>query len=269
LPLSMLKRVTFLATASVLAVVSVAYVALLLVYDGSVALHDIAFENVKMFRWTYEFMSALPLVCFAFQCQLLVPPIYSEMKQRDLPTFHKVMAGGLAICCMTYAMVGFFGYAKFGADSQGDILLNFADDYVPASIGRLVMAVHVTLAYPLNSFPCRLALFSLLYKGKTQDQIPPVKFYGWTVLMFAVNLVVAILVPEVTVVFSIFGATLGVSLIFLFPAAFAWKISEQKRQASFNDPKVKRWQVGAGIGVVIGVFIAISGTILTLYNLFE
>jgi len=210
--------------------------------------------------WTADIFAAMPLVCFAFQCQIIVPEVYSELKDPSLRRMNIVFASSLTLCFLMYAFVGVFGYALFGEEVNGDVLLSFSNDYTPALLGRLCMAFHVTLAYPINSFPCRLAFLSLIFKQKS---ISNLLFYGITFSMFFFNLIFAILIPEVTIVFTLSGATLGVALIFIFPSLFAWNLGNQESSWIKN-----LWRIGSVILMTIGVLIAITGTIFTVYNLF-
>jgi len=75
--------------------------------------------------------------------------------------------------------------------------------------------------------------------------------------LFLLCLIVALFVPGVTVVFSIIGATLGVAVIFLFPAAFAWKLRHKTNYGIHLAFVIS--------ATVVGIMIAATGT-RTIYG---
>lgn len=112
----------------------------------------------------------------------------------------------------------------------------------------------MTIAFPLNAYPARTALGSLLGK----DQLSNGMFYGITFFLFLLCLGFALFVPGVELVFSVIGSLLGVWIIFIFPALFAWN-------HRFTRPV--SYTLLASIFLFFGVFIGITGTAITLYNL--
>jgi len=257
-PLCLLKRIDVLALASVLAVLSCSYLAVFVSYEGIEELVKNGFDKVHSERLDFQFLAALPLICFAYQCQIMVPPVYSNLKNANLSKMSIITAGALTICTLLYVPVGSFGYIKFGDDTDSDILLNFDVGNVGASIARMCVAFTVTLAYPINNFPARLTIASMLFK----DNDPSTKrLYLITGVTFVINLAVAILVPSITVVFSILGATLGVSMIFFYPALFAWKLQQRLNS---QGKSYRAYQIGAGVLGIVGIFIASTGTYLTI-----
>ena len=125
----------------------------------------------------------------------------------------------------------------------------------------MCVAFTVTLAYPINNFPARLTIASMIFKEKEPSTK---RLYIITIVTFAINLAVAILVPSITVVFSILGATLGVSMIFFYPALFAWKLQERLNS---QGQSYRAYQIGAVVLAVVGAFIASTGTYLTVADI--
>jgi len=138
-------------------------------------------------------------------------------------------------------------------------LLSYPMNNIPASVGRLCIAITVILAYPINNFPARLAVVSLFFRGKEMSHR---LFYFVTIVMFLLCLVIALAIPRVTVVFSIIGSTLGVAVIFIFPAMFAWKTRHKSGSVAWAI-------ISAIILALVGIFIAGTGTGMTLYNIIK
>lgn len=55
-----------------------------------------------------------------------------------------------------------FGFIEFGEDTEGVILDDYDSDDVFANFGRLSMAIHVALAYPVILFPAQQSLLHSL-----------------------------------------------------------------------------------------------------------
>lgn len=145
-------------------------------------------------------------------------------------------------------------YVSFGSEVSPDILLSYDPSSIGAAVGRICISFTVTTAFPINIFPARLALGSLI-TGK--DQLSNLLFYSITFGLFSFCLVVALFVPGINVVFGVIGSLLAVWLIFIFPSLFAWKTRDEK---SFHT-------ILAIVFMIFGVFIGISGTTITIYNI--
>jgi len=256
-PLCLLKRVDILGPASFLAILSCLYLAGFITAEGIIQMKDIGLSKVSWEVWTFQFFAALPLIVFAFQAHILVPPVYAEYKNHSVKKMDFVIFFALILEILIYLPVAIFGYISFGSATNGDILLNYDVTNIPASIGRICVVLTVTLATPINMFPARLAFASLVFKGREMTNL---LFYGITILLFTVCLIIALFVPGVSIVFSVIGATLGVVVIFGFPAAFAWTIRA-------NAPNKITNYIFFVSAIIVGIIIAISGTSITLYNI--
>lgn len=113
LPLCMLKRVDILSYFSGFAIISCAYLTGFVTVDGIQSYKEHQFSLIETNVWTVEFLSALPILCFAFQCHILVPPLYAELKNRSLLKMDFVFFCSLLICSILYIPVGFWGVSIY------------------------------------------------------------------------------------------------------------------------------------------------------------
>lgn len=65
-----------------------------------------------------------------------------------------------------YAAVGVLGYSNFCALTNGDILINYGSEVIPAQVARIAMMVSFVFTYPILCYPCRHALDSILFNHR-------------------------------------------------------------------------------------------------------
>jgi solute carrier family 38 (sodium-coupled neutral amino acid transporter), member 7/8 len=255
LPLAMLPRVDFLAPASFIAVASCLYVAVFVWVEGIAAWTDDEVPPLSAFRVDLKFFQAAPLVAFAFTTHGLVPTIFAAVRGHNPEKFRWTVAFAYVICCALYIPTGFLGAVLFSRDTEGDILLNFSEDNPWADAGRVFMTVTVLMAYPMNQFPARAALAKLVFPDKEMENFGWI-YNGATFAIFATSVTLAIVLPGLQTVLGLFGATFGVALVFVFPAALNLRLAspENRRRA---------WIESCCIGVV-GVYVGIAGGAMTL-----
>lgn len=177
-PLSLLRSMNSLQFSSILGVSAILFLCFATIYhcvtygfinkespgDGKVA-----FVNVDV-----QMVTSLPLIMFAFTCQVNVYDIYRELRE---PTEAKMMRiswqGMLGVCAAVYGMMGIFGYLDFTNEVNADILVNLqkyaASDAVVA-VAFLCIALTVVVAFPLVVFPCRESIFSIIHAPKNNEE---------------------------------------------------------------------------------------------------
>ena len=226
----------------------------------------------------------LSLSIFAFCCQPNIPSIYCELEKRSFRRMEKVANRSLGLCFLVYTLMGIPGFLCFGKDTQNNILDNLrqylgadagpgpgagsnsstatvsqsarniqrhggvpgrAPD-LPVLCGFVAMTFAVAMAYPLNVFPTRFSIETILLHngvigGGQEGQVRDVQVQvqgtaeeagkpadaGWQSIRFAISaicvaltLLFAILVPSISVVFELVGAFSGSVICFVAPALF-------------------------------------------------
>jgi len=233
----------------------VVYLGGLVIGEGVQSVSNNTNAHMEYSIWNVQFFNALPIIVFAYQSHIQVPVIHAEQRSRNLKSMDKVLFFAMLVESVLYVGVGIWGYAQFGSKTAGTIIDNYDVTNIPAMISRISLVFHFTMAAPINFFPARLALVSLIKKdiysmsNKTYTII--------TLLMFIPCLILAIAVPQVKIVFQVIGATLGVVVVFVFPGLFAW----------YSRDRSKLWF--AIVAAFLAVFIGISGTAITLYNIIK
>lgn len=112
-----------------------------------------------------NFSSTLQVVgifIFSFTCQQNIFPVVSEMKGRTPSRLRTVFVAAIGLSLILYLLVGLEGYRTYGDDTKGNLLLNYPKN-LQVSIMRFLIAIVVTLTYPMQLDPGRRSMLSLIY----------------------------------------------------------------------------------------------------------
>lgn len=330
LPLSLLPSLKSLASSSVLAIVTVVFVVFVVIFRCSYS-HDIAsvsdYSTTRPESWWSTF-EAMPIILFAFGCPLQTVAAIGELPSQlsaSCCTFIMNTASGLTVsfCGLIYISVGVFGYIQFGSETDGVILDNYDSDDQLVNVARVLMAIHVALAYPVLFFPAQFSIVQLVLHGQlmsveelettrqTSDEdddincsllkheaeeieteetssllesveSPSIEHKRrvqivTSVAVGSVTAALAIIVPQVEIVFGFVGALVATTQVFLLPAALALHDDScyTSKQKQFNGEKIINFIYvvcrisGPYVLILIGSIVAVTGTISYSIDLFS
>ena len=175
LPLSLVKEVSSLQCSSTLGIISLVvlvisvfiHTVLHFVYGDQSpkeVLDEIEWVNLGKEDSGGGLLNALPIMLFAFSCQLNVYSIQSELEVPTMTRMSRIARGAILICLAIYIAIGVSGYLEFGKETKGNILLNYDPSAEPVMlIPFLGITLTVLMAFPMNIFPCRYTLNELVF----------------------------------------------------------------------------------------------------------
>ncbi|OQR81917.1 sodium-coupled neutral amino acid transporter [Thraustotheca clavata] len=266
LPLSLLKDISSLQFSSMLGVFSIIFLVL------AVAIRSIMIANenglATNLQWGLNvsdgpnFMLSVPIVMFAFTCQVNVFSIYAELQNPCIERMSKVAKRATSVSVTIYLVVGLIAYLAFGStlsdpEHKGNILLSFALNDTLIAISRAALTFTVAVAFPLNIFPCRFTLDKMFFASAKDSMIRHVVVTCG--LVFAA-LILAIFCPSINVVFGIIGGTCSSVVCFCFPAAFIIKLE--------SGPLLSKAKIGPAILFVGAIIMGSFGTGVTIWSNF-
>jgi len=261
LPLSMLDSINDLRFASFLGVSCILYLIVVVFYvfagdhvNSSLTPHD-GFDGWRPKGGITGCFKMLSLAIFAFCCQPNVPSIYTELERRSFRRMELVSIGAMLLCLVVYLMMGVTGFLAFGEDTAGNVLVNLQPflcelDWLVAS-GFACMAFAVTMAFPLNIFPIRFAVETAVFFKWPHLNTPAFRAF-LAIAAVAACLVVAILLPEINLIFELIGATTGSFVCFIGPGMLLCRLVPGRL---LSGPRLN----GAML-VVVGLFCLVLGT---------
>jgi len=242
--LASLKHATALAAASVLAIAGVLVAAgtraaagggLAAVAATARAPRDDAPGDVVLARAALApFFLGLPIQIFTLgnHCQLV--PAYLEAAPGSAAArrFGASIVAAVGACVALYSATGVAGYVAFRAATAGDVLLNLPAADAAAGAAKVLLALHVALAYPVLIFPARALLegaaaraaAALAARGAPRRAALAGAFAASPLpaaaALTAAAAALAVALPQVSVVFGLVGATSATLQIHLLPGLY-------------------------------------------------
>jgi amino acid permease len=163
LPLSLLRTMESLQWASSIGIFSICLLVVAALqhaiqnYD-----HTNTSQHLSSLLWPAHgltsVLKALPMILFAFSCQVNVCAIHDELTTKSVMKW--VTRGAVGICSALYLSIASVCLLDFGATIKGNVLLNYdirnSSTLVHAAFAS--MATAVVMAFPINVFPSRSAV---------------------------------------------------------------------------------------------------------------
>jgi amino acid permease len=235
-------------------------------------------EKVKEFAgWGLnvqpEYLLGWPIIIFALGCQLQLPLVYLELHPTSRAgVSRRVVLAQTLLVVLLYLLTGVAGFLLYGSDTDGDILLNFSTDDLLANIAKGIMALHIALAFPVCLAPSRAALD---FMGKTFWGIEPCRRNSvlQALSLIALSALLAVLIPEVQIVFGLMGSTISVSQTYLMPAVMLLALSRAEEGQTFDKEtgtwrSSGKWDRWVAYGICLwSAVVCVLGTTSTIISL--
>ncbi|KIW71175.1 hypothetical protein PV04_03370 [Phialophora macrospora] len=263
IPFSFLRRLDSLKYTSVIALISIGYLVILVVYHF--AAHDTLPDGhyktpLRVFKWAgaVPALSSFPVIVFAYTCHQNMFSILNEIKDNSHFRTTAVLTASNGTAAAIYILVAITGYLSFGNEIGGNIVAQYAPS-VSTTIGQAMIVVLVMFSYPLQVHPCRASVDAVLKwrpsaKLKARltpsatpssvDSSPPrnipllqparqqrntemgeARFAAITTVIIILSYIVAMTVSSLEAVLAYVGSTGSTSISFILPGLFYYKIS--------------------------------------------
>lgn len=264
LPLSLLKDISSLQFSSILGVLSIFFLVIAVCIRS--IMHTSAHGLPEGISWTINlthgpnFMLSVPIVMFAFTCQVNVFSIYTELQRPCIRRMNKVVDRATIVSFLVYLVIGVVAYIAFGPSLvepqyKGNILLSFPLSDTLIAVSRAAITFTVSVAFPLNIFPCRFTI-DMMFFAYSQDSLT--RHVAVTSGLVLLALLLAIFCPSINVVFGIIGGTCSTVVCFCLPAAFILKLED--------GPLLGRKKIGSVLLFVGALIIGAVGTGVTVWS---
>lgn len=263
IPFSFLRRLDSLKYTSVIALISIGYLVILVVYHFGA--HDTLPDGhyktpLRIFKWAgaVPALSSFPVIVFAYTCHQNMFSILNEIKDNSHFSTTSVLTASNGSAASIYILVALTGYLSFGNEIGGNIVAQYAPS-VSTTIGQAMIVVLVMFSYPLQVHPCRASVDAVLkwrpsekWKAKLRsssatpnsvDSGPPLdapllqpgkkrnlemsetRFAAITTVIIILTYIVAMTVSSLEAVLAYVGSTGSTSISFILPGLFYYKIS--------------------------------------------
>lgn len=258
IPLSFPKKLDSLKYTSIVALLSIGYLVILVVY------HFGADEvpNNRDIRWvTWEGPTAalrsLPVMIFAYTCHQNMFSIVNEIKDNSPASIVGVIGSSIGSAASIYVLVAITGYLTFGNEVKGNIVSMYPPS-IASTIAKAAIVILVTFSIPLQIHPCRASIDAVLRwrpgssrpsGGGTGSQpllpsggaagggaldshgapvvaMSELRFALITSVILVLSYFTALSVETLDTVLAYVGSTGSTAISFILPGLFYYKISD-------------------------------------------
>ncbi|KAL4913922.1 transmembrane amino acid transporter protein-domain-containing protein [Aspergillus aurantiobrunneus] len=251
IPLSYLRRLDSLKYTSIAALVSMAYLVVLVVYHFIIGDTKDGRGPIRVIHWAgaVPTLSSLPVIVFAFTCHQNMFSILNEIKNNSHFRTTAVVFASIGSSASTYILVAITGYLSFG-NSVGGNIVGMYPPGLWATIGRAAIVILVMFSYPLQCHPCRASVGAVLRwrprrvasrnegsphrhpllpggprGSRTPEPMSDFRFSVITTSILILSYIVAMTVSSLEAVLAYVGSTGSTSISFILPGIFYYKIS--------------------------------------------
>uniref|UniRef100_A0A0M3HWH1 Aa_trans domain-containing protein n=2 Tax=Ascaris TaxID=6251 RepID=A0A0M3HWH1_ASCLU len=220
--------------------------------------------SLDVYWWRQEgLLNSLPIISMALSCQTQMFCVADCIKDPATTKVDTIVSGAVNICSAIYAAVGLFGYVAFH-DKQlhGDILL-YLHPSLLTQLLKLAFMLSIAVSVPLMLFPCRSACYNLFLRPNigeyTLPRVPALAFLVMTVVLLLIDLLVAVLVPNVEFILGLTGALIGSLVTIIIPSVLFIAVCPHTRS---NESLL----LYAKVSVVVGALMLVGSTWAVLHT---
>ncbi|KAL3418950.1 transmembrane amino acid transporter [Phlyctema vagabunda] len=255
IPLSFLRRLDSLKYTSVIALISISYLVILVVFHFFKGDTMADRGEIRIIQWggLVATLKSFPVIVFAYTCHQNMFSILNEIKNNSPRRTTSVVVTSIGSAAFIYVLVAITGYLSFGNNVKGNIVGMYIPS-VASTIGKAAIVVLVMFSYPLQVHPCRASVDAVLkwrpqsLRSKTspssspsrsallglpsvrpaakKDSIGELRFAIITTVIIILSYTVAMTVSSLDKVLAYVGSTGSTSISFILPGLFYYKISD-------------------------------------------
>lgn len=250
IPLSFLRRLDSLKYTSIIALISISYLVVLILYhfglgDTKSERGDIRYVETA---GIVPILGSFPVVVFAYTCHQNMFSVLNEINDNSHYQTTSVVVASIGTAAFTYVLVAITGYLSFGNSVADNIVGQYAPS-VASTVAKLAIVILVMFSYPLQVHPCRASVDAVIrWRPKRSQEASPTRgpllpgtqgkgnvprgdgmsdtrFAVISTVIIILSYIVAITVSSLSTVLAYVGSTGSTSISFILPGLFYYKIS--------------------------------------------
>eukprot|EP01084_Bolivina_argentea_P124042 219818_1 len=173
------------------------------------------------------FLTAFPLIIFAFTGHPFVIPLYDKLADPSINKMRSIFKTALFVINAIYVLISTFGFLLFLDAVCGNLLLNDFKKHFDIVLAALGISLSCILTEPIFIWNFRRMIGLLCWNQKPKE-ISKVRHIAITFIFLSVNVLLAIFVKSISVVFGFLGSTTYPALGYLLPAIFFYKLAPEE-----------------------------------------
>ncbi|XP_068627928.1 proton-coupled amino acid transporter-like protein pathetic [Battus philenor] len=184
------------------------------------------FSNAKLSSDVAQWPLFLSTAIFAMEGINVVMPVENEMKNPE----HFLGCPGvlnitMILVAILYAVIGLFGYIKYGEDVKGSITLNLPQDEILALTAKIMVAIAVYFTYCLQMY-APMEIIWTRTKASMRQKLHNIGQILLRTFSVTLTVVLAVAVPDLELLIGLVGAiffsTLGLFIPIVVETVHKW-----------------------------------------------
>eukprot|EP00548_Thalassiothrix_antarctica_P008712 CAMPEP_0194153596 /NCGR_PEP_ID=MMETSP0152-20130528/56984_1 /TAXON_ID=1049557 /ORGANISM="Thalassiothrix antarctica, Strain L6-D1" /LENGTH=479 /DNA_ID=CAMNT_0038858993 /DNA_START=43 /DNA_END=1479 /DNA_ORIENTATION=- len=229
LPLALRRDMASLAFTSLISVAAdiilVFFVAFCSPVSESIASNGGLWNTLQKSVFKETIFIGLGVLSLAMSCQHCAFIVGGSLANISQLRWATVTFRSIGIATSLSGLMGVSGYLGFQDETEGDVLNNFEDDSVKADTARALLAFTMFFTYPMESFVMRHVIARIVYQKEEDMNDETHKLLGgliirrhfWTLVIYILTLIPALLVDDIGPVLSITGSVGGSCVAYIGP----------------------------------------------------
>ncbi len=205
-------------------------------------------EPIVVVRWSTRLIFSFGIIAFAYSCHTNLVPLADETKSQEPRFKFYSIHLAMALCTSLYVVVSACGYSYLRDHTISNYLEFFPSSDVAIAVFRCVLAASLICTLPLCVMPCVCSVHMM-----SGHDYPKIYSIGFLVL----GMLVALLVPDVGVVFSLTGSVASALTSFIFPPLLYMSLSN----IPFKSLQAIPYLTSACSGVLLAVLGVVSAAL--------
>ncbi|VVC27247.1 Amino acid transporter, transmembrane domain [Cinara cedri] len=171
-----------------------------------------------------------------------------------------VLNVGMTAITIMYVAMGFFGYVKYGLDTQGSVTLNIPKNEILSQLVKIIFAFAIFITYALQAYVPVEIIWNTYMKKRIQNWDKTTMEYLLRISVVLITFLLAVSIPLLELFISLFGAlclsVLGIAFPALIEICVLWP---ERNFGRFNYVFWKDILL-----IIIGILALILGTYISL-----
>jgi sodium-coupled neutral amino acid transporter 11 len=219
-PLLFWKSIGRLKNVSIIGVLCVPIIVLTVFYRSFISPGYYQDHQVNFDFFGQNVFPSMGVMSFAFVSNHTAFMSYQTLRDRSVQRWIKATFMALTAALLISLSLAVVGYSAFGEDLQANVLAVFPADDNYINFASLVLACSMFVSYPMQFYPSRVALLTLLGRESLAESPSTAIHYPYsvaerkqrrwryrlvTVLLFAFTVLIAVLVEDLGKVYELVG----------------------------------------------------------------
>ncbi|EDW92942.1 proton-coupled amino acid transporter-like protein CG1139 [Drosophila yakuba] len=170
-----------------------------------------------------------------------------------------ILNSGMSIVLGLYVLLGFFGYWKYGNESEGSITLNIPQNEIPAQVVKVFFAITTWISYALQGYVTAHILWDKYLAKRFKESRQTFYELLFRALIVLLTFACAVAIPDLSVFLSLVGSFCLSILGLIFPVLLQICVQYTEGYGPFRIKLIiNLLLLGFGIfGGVVGTYVSI------------